>query len=68
MTRTEILSYNDGVQTALDHARRIAEVLQTRTKRPLAVGFAIGALTAFADEGRGMLLPVPADVRETPRG
>lgn len=61
MSRAEIAAFNAGVTTALDHARRIARAIEARTLRPLAEGFAVEALAAFAEEGRALLLPVPDD-------
>jgi hypothetical protein len=68
MTRAEVVAFNAGVRTALDHARRIAQAIEAKTRRPLAEGFAIEALQAFADEGRALLLPVPTDPKETQHG
>ena len=69
MTRAETIAFNAGVQTALDHARRTAQAIATRTRRPLAEGFAVEALTAFADEGVALLLPLQNDAaRDRVRG
>lgn len=64
MTRDEIIAFNAGVRTALDHARHIARIIESRTKRPMTEGFAVEALAAFAEEGTALLMPVPPDPRD----
>ena len=61
MTRAEVIAFNAGVRITLDHARRIAQVIEARGRRPLAEGFAVEALRALADEGVALLLAVPTE-------
>ncbi len=57
MTAEEIAAFNAGVQTALNHAKRVAEALTgDPSYKPTRVPFAAAALDEFAEAGKMLLI------------
>lgn len=62
MTRSEVLAFNAGVQTAIDLAQRTAEALRKSPSfRTTRTEFAV-KLEAMAEAGEELKRPMPAHV------
>ena len=63
MTAAEVIAFNAGVTAVLTLAKRAADGLAPKViHKPTRYNFALEALAALAEEGRGLLItPPPAD-------
>ncbi len=66
MIIAEIIAFKAGVQTALDHALRVAAALEAVPAwKPTRVPFAAAALGEFAEAGKMLLIPPPPGCGES---
>ncbi len=67
MTRNEPLAYNAGVSAVLALALQCSKSIEPKlVEKPTRFNFAIGALTALADEGRALFVDVPGGPAPAP--